>query len=153
MQTFLLQNANWLTTFHVIAVLSWMAAQLYLPRLFVYHADAEVGGELSETLKIMERRLLKAIMTPAMIATLVFGFLLVWAKPGLAGELWFSIKMLAVLVLLGTHGLCARSVRLFREDQNQRSARFYRFMNEVPTLAMIIAVVCVIGLRVYPTFL
>lgn len=147
MQLFLFEYAKWITAFHVISVIAWMAPQLYLPRLFVYHVEAESGGELSETLKVMERRLLKAIMTPAMIATLVFGGLLIWAKPDLAAQTWFLVKMLAVVVLAGTHGLCARYVRIFANDQNTRSARFYRFMNEVPTVAMIIAIVCVIALR------
>jgi len=153
MQLFLLQQAHWLTTLHVISVIAWMAAQLYLPRLFVYHAGAVPGGELSETLKIMERRLLKAIMTPAMLATLIFGVLLVWAKPDLATQLWFHVKMFAVLVLIVTHGLGARAVRRFAQDENTWSPRAYRILNEVPTAALIVAVVCVIGLRVYPVFI
>ena len=153
MQTFLLTYAPWLTVFHVIAVIAWMAAQLYLPRLFVYHVGAEKGGELSETFKLMERRLLKAIMTPAMIATLIFGVLLLWAKPSLTVQLWFHIKMLAVVILLVTHGLCARLVRVFAEDRNHRSAAFYRILNEVPTFALILAVICVIAVRTYPAFL
>ena len=153
MASFLLQNAHWLTTLHVISVIAWMAAQLYLPRLFVYHVTARLGGELSETLKVMERRLLRAIMTPAMIASLVFGLLLVWAKPGLVFQGWFHLKFLAILVLLGTHGYSAKMVRLFSQDQNQRSARFYRILNEIPTVAMVLAVCAVIGLRVYPVFI
>ena len=153
MQMVLLTYANWLTAFHVIAVIAWMAAQLYLPRLFVYHVTAEPGGELSETLKVMERRLLKAIMTPAMLATLVFGFLLLWAKPNLATELWFHVKLLAIVVLLATHMMGAKTVKIFAADANRRSARFYRVLNEVPTIAMIVAVICVLALRSYPFFI
>ncbi len=153
MQTFLLEQAHWISVLHVLAVISWMAAQLYLPRLFVYHCQATIGGEASTMLKLMERRLLKFIMTPAMIASLIFGLLLVWAKPNLATQSWFSLKMMAVFVLFATHGLCARAVRQFALDQNLRSVRFYRILNEVPTLAMILALVCVIGLRAYPAFI
>ena len=137
----------WLKALHIIAVVAWMAAQLYLPRLFVYHCSSVVGGEASETFKVMERRLLKAIMTPAMIATWVFALGMVWLIPSHLGQPWFYVKMVAVLGLMITHGLCAKTVRLFAADQNQRSARFYRIMNEIPTLALIVAVFAVVVLR------
>ena len=138
----------WLKAFHIIAVVAWMVAQLYLPRLFVYHCGAVLGGELSETLKLMERRLLKVIMTPAMIATWVFALAMVVLAPDMLTQPWFYIKLLAVGVLMAMHGFCARTVKIFAADQNKRSARFYRIMNEVSTLALIVAVVAVVVLRV-----
>jgi len=148
MQAELGQYYKWIVAFHVISVIAWMAAQLYLPRLFVYHVTAKPGGELSETLKIMERRLLKAIMTPAMISTLFFGILLLWVNPDPLSKGWFHVKLLAIFALLASHGICAKAVRTFAEDKNARSARFYRLMNEVPTVAMIVAIICVIAIRV-----
>ena len=137
---------TWLRALHVIAVIAWMAGMLYLPRLYVYHARAEPGSELSETLKVMERRLLQAIITPAMVATFAFGGALL-AHPGSvdwSGDIWIYPK-LALVVLLGAyHGLLARWRRDFAADRNRRSERFYRMMNEVPTLAMIGIVVLVI---------
>ena len=149
MQSFLILNYHWLLTVHVLSVISWMAAQLYLPRLFVYHCEVEVGGEASKTLKVMEQRLLRFIMTPAMVSSLVFGILLIWAKPFFIYQGWFLIKLTAVVLLLGTHGYCAKCVRLFSTDENNKTGRFYRILNEIPTVGMIIAVVAVIGLRVY----
>lgn len=139
----------WIKAFHVIAVIAWMAAQLYLPRLFVYHATAVPRGELSETLKLMESRLLRWIMTPALVATLVFGFAMTWLNPSLWSHGWFHVKLFAVLILLGVHGLSAKAVRQFAADQNQRSARFYRILNEVPTLALSVAVIAVIVRRLW----
>lgn len=149
MQNFLLDHYSWIVTLHVIAVISWMAAQLYLPRLFVYHVSASPGGELSETLKVMERRLLKAIMTPAMIASLIFGILLLWAKPQYVTENWFMLKFLALITLFATHGLCARNVRQFQKDENLKSARYFRVLNEIPTVALILLISAVIGVRGY----
>lgn len=137
----------WLKALHIISVVAWMAAQLYLPRLFVYHVTATVGGEASETFKVMERRLLKAIMTPAMIATWVFALGMLWLVPSHLMQPWFYVKMASVVALMATHGLCAKTVRLFAADLNTRSARFYRFVNEVPTVALIIAVFAVVVLR------
>ena len=137
----------WFKALHIIAVVAWMAAQLYLPRLFVYHCAAKPGGELSETLKIMERRLLKAIMTPAMIATWVFALAMIWITPAVVMGSWFVVKMIAVFALMASHGLCAKWVKEFAADQNTRPARFYRIMNEVPTVALIVAVFAVVVLR------
>jgi putative membrane protein len=133
----------WVKALHVISVIAWMAALLYLPRLLVYHADAEAGSERSETFKVMERRLLKAIATPAMLATWGFGLwvaslLDVWADG------WFMAKMALVIGLSAFHMALAKWVRLFASDANQRDARFYRFVNEVPTLIMIAVVILVI---------
>lgn len=130
----------WVKAGHIVAIVAWMAALLYLPRLMVYHADAARGSQLSETLKIMERRLLRFIATPAMLASWFFGLWLV----GLAKvwwEGWFLAKLTLVLALTAFHGAAARAVRSFAEDGNRRSARFYRIANEVPTLILIAIVI------------
>ena len=133
----------WVKAFHVIAVIAWMAALLYLPRLMVYHADCPVGSERSETFKIMERRLLRAIGTPALVASWALGLWLAVAFN--AGDtVWFWAKAVLVLALSGFHFQAARWVRDFADDRNQRSARFYRIANEVPTVLMIAIVVLVV---------
>lgn len=123
-------------TLHILAVISWMAGMLYLPRLFVYHADAPAGSPQSEIFKVMERRLLRAIMTPAMIVTWGAGLWLVWEGAFLKSG-WLHGKLVLVLVLSGVHGWLAGAVRRFANDANVRRPRFYRIMNEVPTLLMI----------------
>lgn len=133
----------WIKTLHLIAVLSWMAGMLYLPRLFVYHADAAVGSELSETLKVMERRLLKAIINPAMIAVWITGPLLAY-RMGFFQSSWLHAKLALVLLLSGVHGYLVGRVRAFAEDRNERPARFYRVLNEVPTALMILIVMLVV---------
>ncbi len=134
---------EWIKAFHVIAVISWMAGMLYLPRLFVYHCDAEIGSKQSETFKVMERRLLKAIINPAMALTWLLGLYLVWAGHWyLAG--WFHAKLFLVLVLSGVHGFFSRCVREFANDRNTHSQKFYRIINEVPTAIMIGIVILVI---------
>jgi putative membrane protein len=130
----------WVKALHVIAVIAWMAGMLYLPRLFVYHADAPKGSDLSETLKLMERRLLKAIVNPSMILVLATGIILAiltgyWQAP------WLQAKFVLVLGLVGLHGYLARCVRTFAADANQRAAKFYRVLNEVPTTLMILIVI------------
>ena len=127
----------------MLAVISWMAGLLYLPRLFVYHSNVAKGSEASETFKVMERRLLKAIMTPAMIVAWIAGLWLAFSS-GFAGQPWFHAKLLAVLLLSASHGLMARYVKDFARDGNKHSGKFFRFFNEVPTLLMIVAVVLVI---------
>jgi putative membrane protein len=135
----------WTKALHVISVIAWMAGLLYLPRLFVYHCAAPAGSPTSETFKVMERRLLRAIMNPAMIATWVFGISLL-LTPGIvdwaAGWIW--VKLALVLLLTFYHHLLALWFKAFRADANKHDARFYRFMNEVPTLAMIAVVITVI---------
>ena len=131
-----------LKALHIIAVISLMAAMLYLPRLFVYHVDAK--AESSEMLKIMERRLYKFIMNPALIATWVFGGLLIWQMPGFMMEGWFHAKLLLVVLLTGIHGYYGRLLRDFAADKNKHSTRFYRILNEVPTVLMIFIVFLVI---------
>ena len=133
----------WLKAAHVVAVMSWMAGMLYLPRLFVYHVAAERGSVQSETFKVMERRLLRGIINPAMVASWGFGLWLAWER-SLFGAGWLSAKLALVLLLSAIHGFFARAVREFAEDRNTRSQRFYRIVNEVPTLIMIGVVVLVV---------
>jgi protoporphyrinogen IX oxidase len=126
----------WLKAFHLIAAIAWMAGMLYLPRLFVYHCGAEPGSPQSETFKRMERRLLKAIINPAMIATWVLGLWLVWSGGWLLAG-WFHAKFVLVVILSGVHGLFARWLKDFAADRNRHTATFYRLVNEVPTVLMI----------------
>jgi protoporphyrinogen IX oxidase len=134
---------DWIKAFHVIAVIAWMAGMLYLPRLFVYHCEAPKGSPQSETFKVMERRLLKGIINPAMIATWLLGLTLVWYG-GLYWQPWFHAKLVLVLVMSAVHGLYVRYVREFAEDRNTRTQKFYRIINEVPTVLMIGIVILVI---------
>ena len=133
----------WIKALHVIAVIAWMAGMLYLPRLFVYHASAKPGSELSETFKVMERRLLKLIINPAMIATWVFGLMLVWlmGKDAFFQAGWLHAKLILVLVMSGLHGYFARLVKQFAADRNRHSPKFYRIVNEIPTVLLILIVV------------
>ncbi|MEP7452628.1 protoporphyrinogen oxidase HemJ [Phyllobacterium sp. SB3] len=133
----------WVKAIHVIAVISWMAGMLYLPRLFVYHCAAEPGSVQSETFKVMENRLLKAIINPAMGLTWLAGLWLAWQSQAYLDG-WFHVKFLAVVLLSGVHGFFSKAVRLFSQDRNEKSARFWRLMNEVPTLLMIVIVIMVI---------
>jgi protoporphyrinogen IX oxidase len=130
----------WVKALHVISVIAWMAGMLYLPRLFVYHAETARGSEASETFKIMERRLLKAIINPAMILVFLTGFILVYLT-GDWREGWWQAKFILVLGLAGLHGYFSHCVRGFAEDANERPARFYRILNEAPTMLMILIVV------------
>ena len=131
--------------FHVIAIVAWMAGLLYLPRLFVYHADSERGSVQSETFKVMERRLLRYITTPAMIAAWILGLILAfsglidWKADG-----WFHAKLALVVLLSAFSGLTAKWTKDFALDRNTRSARFYRIANEVPTVLMIGIVILVV---------
>lgn len=135
-------NYEWLRAIHLMAVMSWMAGLLYLPRLFVYHTQAEVGSDKSETFKIMERRLLKAIMNPAMIVTWILGISMIIANPALMqGQGWMHVKMLLVLLMSGIHGMLAGSLRKFANDENTRSEKFYRIINEVPAALMVLIII------------
>jgi putative membrane protein len=127
---------DWIKAFHIVALIAWMAGLLYLPRLFVYHTATALGTPQSETFKVMERRLLRAIMTPAMIVTWIMGLWLAW-QGGWFTAHWLQGKLVLVLLLSAAHGLLARWVRDFAADQNRHSRRFYRFVNEVPTVLMI----------------
>jgi putative membrane protein len=130
----------WAKALHVISIIAWMAGMLYLPRLFVYHAESAKGSETSETLKVMERRLLKGIINPAMILVFLTGFTLVYLTEDWRDG-WWQAKFILVLGLAGLHGYFARCVRAFAEDANKRPARFYRILNEAPTVLMILIVV------------
>ena len=134
---------QWLLAFHIIAVIAWMAGMLYLPRLFVYHCEAEAGSKQSETFKVMERRLLKAIINPAMIVTWLLGLWLAWSGGWYASP-WLQAKVVLVLGLSALHGFFVRWVRDFAADRNTHSQKFYRFINEVPTIIMIGAVILVV---------
>src|ERR1043165_1656385 len=134
---------SWVKAAHVIAVISWMAGMLYLPRLFVYHCTAEVGSQQSETFKVMERRLLRAIINPAMIVAWVTGLWMTF-EAGFLRSGWLHGKLLLAILLSGAHGLFVRWVREFAEDRNAHSQKFYRIVNEVPTLLMIGIVILVI---------
>ena len=136
---------QWEKAAHLISVIAWMAGLFYLPRLYVYHCKAAVGSEQSEVFKVMERRLLNAITTPAMTATVLFGMLMV-LTPGAvdwhAG--WWWVKLAGVVLMLGFHVACARWRRDFQADRNARPQRFYRMANEIPTVLMLVIVVMAI---------
>jgi protoporphyrinogen IX oxidase len=134
---------DWIKAFHIIAVIAWMAGMLYLPRLFVYHCEAEPGSRQSETFKVMERRLLKVIINPAMIVSWLLGIWLVWSA-GWSAWGWLQAKVVLALALSGLHGFYVRWVRDFAADRNQHSQRFYRIINEVPTVMMIAIVLLVV---------
>lgn len=134
---------EWVKAFHIISIISWMAGLLYLPRLLIYHFDAEIGSTQSETFKVMERRLLKAIMNPAMIASWVFGLWLVYLTSAHT-EGWFVSKFFLVFLLTAFHMFQARWVKEFASDLRRRSTKFYRFANEGPTLLMLGIVILVV---------
>ncbi len=136
----------WTKAFHVISMVAWMAGIFYLPRLFVYHCALQRGSVESERFKVMERRLLKQIMLPAMITTWIFGVLLV-LTPGIvdwSSFNWWYVKLAAVLAMTGFQGAMGKWRRAFLEDRNQKSHRYYRVANEVPTVLMVVAVIMVI---------
>ena len=135
----------WLRAVHVIAVISWMAGLLYLPRLFVYHCTAEPGSQQSETFKVMEDKLSRLIMFPAMLATVAVGLAML-ATPGyLAGAgAWLWLKLALVIGLLAMHGLMVRWRNAFAADRNPHPQRFYRIANEIPTLLMVGIVILVV---------
>ncbi len=135
---------EWVKALHVMSVIAWMAGMFYLPRLFVYHADAEIGSDKSETFKIMERRLLKAIINPAMIATWIFGLWVAYEIDAFRDG-WFHAKLTLVILMSAVHGYLSGCVKRFARDENKKSAKFYRILNEVPTVLMIVIVILVIG--------
>ena len=133
----------WLEAFHIMAVVAWFAGLLYLPRLFVYHCEAAPCSVQSETFKVMERRLLRDIINPAMIATWALGLWLAW-DAGFFSDGWLHAKLALVVILSGVHGFFVRCVRDFANDRNMRPQRFYRIINEVPTLLMVLIVILVV---------
>lgn len=133
----------WIKALHVIAVVSWMAGMLYLPRIFVYHCEVKPGSEASELFKVMERRLLRIIVNPAMVLTWIFGLWLAWTG-GHLGAAWFHAKLALVLILSGVHGFFSVAVRRFAEDRNMTPERHWRLWNEAPAVLMILIVIFVI---------
>ncbi|MBT3237446.1 MAG: protoporphyrinogen oxidase HemJ [Rhodospirillaceae bacterium] len=134
----------WIKALHIISVIAWMAGLLYLPRLFVYHTDAEVGSELSETFKVMERRLLRAIMNPAMLSSLLFGGLLLISDITDWSNGWLHAKLVMVAGLIYLHMKMAGWRRAFDEDRNTHSQKYFRYANEAPTLLMVGVVLMVV---------
>jgi len=141
---FLVTLHPWIKALHVISVIAWMAALLYLPRLFVYHAEASPGSQVSATFKVMERRLLRGIMTPAMIASLFFGGLMLFI-PNVVQQGWLHVKFLLLIGMFGLHGFFARCYAAFEADRNQRSSRAYRWLNELPALLMVFIVLLAVA--------
>jgi len=139
MQEFLSLNYEWLRALHIIAIISWMAGLLYLPRLFVYHADADAAQ--GETFKVMEYKLLKFIMNPAMIASWILGALMLTANPAMMGEGWMHVKLLCVFLMSGLHGMMGAQVKRFARGENTKSATYFRWFNEAPTVLMVIIVI------------
>lgn len=126
---------------HIISIIAWMAGLLYLPRLYVYHSETTIGSVRAETFKVMERRLLKAIMNPAMIASFLFGIWMLALAPELLFEVWMQIKIVCVLAMAGCHGVFSKMRRQLENDEPPKPGRVYRIWNEVPTVLMIIIVV------------
>lgn len=133
----------WIKALHVIAVISWMAGLFYLPRLFIYHNDAPAGSQQSETFKVMEQRLLKVIMNPAMMISWCLGLYLAWSVYGFHGG-WLHAKIFAVFLMTLVHVRFSRAVKAFARDQARKTARYWRLMNEVPTVLMIVIVILVV---------
>ena len=144
MSAFLAEYYLWIKAVHVMAVISWMAGLLYLPRMFDYHCGAEPGSHSAETFKTMERRLLRAIMTPAMIASWILGFALLVAEPSWFSQGWIHVKLVAVVIMTIGHMAMAKWRSDFAADRNRHSEKFYRFMNEAPAVLMVIIVIMVI---------
>lgn len=145
MMSSLLPYVLWIKALHVISVIAWMAGQFYLPRLFVYHCQVNKETDENERFKIMEYKLLRYIINPAMIAAFLFGILLA-LTPGIIDwhAKWWVVKLVALLILTGYHGFCSRWRRQFAANNNHHSEKFYRWMNEIPTILMIIIVIMVI---------
>lgn len=139
----LAEYTSWFLALHIIAVITWMSGLLYLPRLFVYHTQTKPGSEGSERFKVMERKLLKGIVNPSMIAVWILGPLLAWLTNAYL-DLWLQIKVLLVLILTGINGFLVRCWKDFRDDRNSRSERFYRVLNEIPAVLMVLIVILVV---------
>ncbi|MBD9374489.1 protoporphyrinogen oxidase HemJ [Rhizobium sp. ARZ01] len=133
----------WVKALHIVAVISWMAGLLYLPRLFIYHTDAAKGSELSETFMTMERRLYRVIMNPAMMLSWVLGLYLAWSVYRFQGG-WLHAKLAFVVVLTAVHVFFGRCIVAFAQDANRFSARQWRFLNEMPALLMVLIVIMVV---------
>ena len=143
--TFLSDFYEWMLALHIISVIAWMAGMLYLPRLYAYHAAAEPGSDQSETFKVMERRLLRGIINPAMISAVIFGVLLA-LTPGILdfGDGWVWVKLAALTILFSIHGYLSRCRRDFENDANRHSVRFHKIVNEVPAALIVVIVIMVV---------
>jgi putative membrane protein len=141
MTTFLSGIYPWIKALHIIAVIAWMAGMMYLPRLFVYHHQSEKGGEAERFFTVMERRLLKTVINPAMIAVWGLGILMLIANRDILSTGWFGVKLALVLAISGVHGFYAASRRKFEAGKRPRTERFWRIMNEVPFLVAIVVVI------------
>tara|TARA_B100001971_G_C18214964_1_gene553210 strand:- start:269 stop:769 length:501 start_codon:yes stop_codon:yes gene_type:complete len=145
MTEFFFDHYDWIRSLHIISIISWMAGMLYLPRLFVYHVDAKKGSELSETLKIMERKLLRYIMNPAMILSWAFGLMMLSANTTmLQSGGWMHVKLTCVVLMTVMHMIFARHRRLFANDENKKTQKYFRIANEIPTVLMIVIVIMAI---------
>jgi protoporphyrinogen IX oxidase len=133
----------WFLAFHIIAVITWMSGLLYLPRLFVYHTQTTPGSEGSERFKVMERKLLRGIINPSMIAVWILGPLLAWLT-GAYLDLWLQLKVVLVIALSAMHGMMVGYWKAFRDDRNRHSERFFRIFNEIPALLMVLIVILVV---------
>ena len=129
---------------HLIAVISWMAGLLYLPRIFVYHAENETNNDIKSVFKIMEHKLFFYIMTPAMLASWVFGILLIYVQSYETFSFWLAIKLILVIILTFYHFLLLKWLIDFKRDSNSHSGKFFRYMNEVPTILLIIIIFVVV---------
>ena len=134
----------WIKAFHIVAVIAWIAGMMYLPRLFVYHHRSEKGGEAERYFTQMERRLLKGIINPSMIAAWLLGATMVYANPALLSEPWFLMKLAAVVAISAIHGLYAGAEKRFQRGERPRTEKFWRMMNEIPFVLVIIAAIMVI---------
>lgn len=134
----------WIKAAHLLFVIAWMAGMMYLPRLFIYHLQSKKGGEADAKFVVMERRLLKGIMNPSIGALWLLGILMLWANPATLQSGWFHVKLLFVIIISGIHGFYAAARRKFEAGERPRSEKFWRIMNEVPFLALIIIVIMVI---------
>lgn len=144
MKDFLLDYYLWVKAIHVISVISWMAGLLYLPRLFVYHSEAEKGSDLSETFKIMEKKLIRIIMNPAMILAWICGGLMLYANTTLFEQPWMHIKLAAIVLMTVMHHVYSMARKKFEKDENKRPQKFYRAINEIPAVLMIVIVIMVL---------
>ena len=141
MTDFIIDNYFLIKALHIISIISWMAGLLYLPRLFVYHCQAQPNEEADKMLQTMERKLLRFIMNPAMIASFIFGIALLIANPALAKGGWLHVKFVAIFALAASHGMMAVYRKKFAAGTNTKSEKFYRYFNEVPTILMIAIVI------------
>ncbi len=140
MSDFIAEYYLWIMAFHIIAVISWLAGMLYLPRLFVYHCQVEPKSEASEKFKIMERKLLRAIINPAMIVAFILGIMLAY-QAEIYKQGWFHVKLALLFALTGIHGILAKHRKEFERNENKKSERYYRILNEIPAVLMILIVI------------